>query len=124
MGEKFYLSSMDSLLLEEARECSFERRIRFDTGKEAVVAALEPPVQLQREGSWKVVSRVILTARHEGYGLSPILYFPCFVYVAFLAEGNPDDVEQVTSSQLEVVGIAELYRSEKDAREHRFDPQK
>jgi predicted nuclease with RNAse H fold len=122
VGERYYLSSMDSVLLEEPRECWFEKRAQFATGKEAVFAALDPPVQVRREGAWKAVRRVVLTARHEGYGLFPITFFPCFVYVASLVDEDAA-VELLTSSELEVIGIGELYRSEKDARAHRFDEQ-
>jgi hypothetical protein len=119
--QRYFLSSMDSLIFEEPRECVFNRKIHFDTGKEAVIATLDPPVQLQYGGSWTVVRDVILTARHEGHGLLPITYFPCFVYVASLVKGDISEAEQVSGSQLEIIGIAELYRTEKDARDHVFD---
>lgn len=121
---KYFLSSMDSRLFEQVRECSFERKILFNTGKVAVVAFLDPPIQLEKNGSWKVIEKVVLTARHEGHDLFPIKYFPCFVYVATLLEDNVNEVEQVTSSQLTVIGIAELYRTKNDATEHIFDKEK
>ena len=95
--------------------------IHFNTGKEAFIAELDPPIQVQQHGAWMVIKDVVLTARHEGYGLNPIRYFPCFVYVASLIDGDLSDKEEITAKQLSVIGIAEIYRTESDAKKHVFD---
>jgi hypothetical protein len=121
--KRYYLSSLDSSLFEGLRECLFKRLIHFDTGKEAFIAVLDPPVQVQKNGTWAVIKDVILTARHEGYGLNPITYFPCYVYVAYLTDGDLSAMDEIKAKYLSVIGIAELYRTESDARDHVFDKQ-
>lgn len=87
-NKQYYLSSLDSLTFEEPHRCLFIRMIHFNTGKEAFIAELEPPIQVQQHGTWMVIKDVLLTARHEGYRLNPIKYFPCFVYVASLIKSK------------------------------------
>jgi hypothetical protein len=71
-------------------------------------------------GHWRLVSEVLFSARHEGDSVLPVQEFPCFVYVACLLTGSFGDRKTINRSELEVIGIGELYRSEDDARHHRF----
>ncbi len=40
----YFLSSMDSVRFEKVRECLFVKRVLIDTGKEAALIKLDPPV--------------------------------------------------------------------------------
>ena len=117
----YYLSSLDSRSLQEPRTCSFRRLVHFDTRKKAIIASIEPPIQTQTQNGWTVVDTIVLTNRHEGYELDAITAFPCFVYVALLLEGDIEVVQIITKSQLSVIGVAELYCTESDAKNYVFD---
>lgn len=121
-NECYYLSSLESVILEEPRKCCFVKKITFDTGKEAIIASIEPAIQRLVNDKWLLLDHIILTALHEGYGLSPITSFPCFVYVAFLKDVDSLlYIEEISKSETEVLGRAEIYRNELDAINHKFD---
>lgn len=119
--EKYYLSSMESYQLSFVRECMYDKKISFDTGKEAVIASIDNPVQWQDSKGFHGSDKIILTARHEGYGIFEISCFPTFVYVSVLKEKDYDFIEEVKKEDLYVVGIGELYQTNEDAINHRID---
>lgn len=121
MMPKYYLSSLDSYALEAVRACSFIAFTHFDTGKLCVVAELDPPIAGQPFGLTNDVGQVILASRHEGDDLADIKEFPCFVHVAALKSGNIEDHDIVSAADLQNLAWGELYRTEDDAKHHRFD---
>jgi len=108
---------MESYALETVRVCEFVEVKRFDTGKECVLAKLDPPVDGYSFGLNFDVSEVVLAARHEGDGLSPIRRFPCFVHVA-RPLGDIRGQVVVSASDLQNLAWGELYRSRGDAESH------
>ena len=118
---RYFLSSLDSYMLEKPRACDFVALTRFDTGKECVVAVVDPPIPGQSFGSGADISQVMLAARHEGDRLSAISEFPCFVFVARPLVPGIECRQCVTATDMEVIAWGELYRTRDDAERHVFD---
>ncbi|MGB5812297.1 MAG: hypothetical protein WBG86_17295, partial [Polyangiales bacterium] len=70
------LTALNSYAREATRRCDFTAFRRFESGKECVIARLDPPIPGQVFGLADDVSTVVLTHRHEGDPLSTILEFP------------------------------------------------
>jgi len=120
-AETYFLSSLESTKFSVTRECVFQRRLRFGTGKECVLVKVSPPVIGQEYAVCGDVELFVLAARHKGRGLSPIKEFPCFV---FIARPLIDDIgarEEIAKEDVEVVAWGELYRTKADADQHVFD---
>lgn len=115
----YYLSSLESERLEAVRECQFLRVLHFNTGKQAVLVSVSPPILGQDFGVPKDIENVVLCNRHEGEVLFPIKIFPCFVFVARARIDLEGAV--VDRDELEIIGWGELYRTSEDARTHSFD---
>lgn len=120
--KEYYLASLESRLLDYPRKCAFEREVQFDTGKNAVIAKLDPSIQLHDGVKYYLVEKVVLTARFEGDDISCFSKFPFFVYVAEF-QGDIDEIgeDDISKDDLKIIGLGELYRNEEDAKEHRFD---
>lgn len=117
----YWLSSLDSALLEPVRRCVVERVIAFDTGKEALLARIDPPVVGQHWDLGADVATVVLASRHEGQSLDPVEAFPCFVHVATSRHGWDDLETPVRADDLITLAWGELYRTADDAAAHRFE---
>lgn len=116
----YFLSSLDSARFSAVRRCVVRRLVRFDTGKPAIVATIDPPVVGQDLGRSDDVTTVLLVARHAGHPVDPIESFPCFVHIA-IADDTGSLETPVRADRLRTIGWGELYRTAEDAREHRFD---
>lgn len=119
--ERYFLSSLESTAFGATRECTFLKRLRFDSGKECVLAELTPPVIGQQFGVAQDIRFVVLASRHEGYMLTPIVEFPCFVFIARVLAVDLENVSVISSGDLEVLAWGELYRTRLDADNHVFD---
>ena len=117
----YYLASLESIKLDEVRKCEFVRNIKFNTGKNAVVAKLDKPIVYSKDGEEMISDKIIITARHENYDVLNISYCPTFVYVTVLKEDNYFEIPRVKAKNLITIGIGELYRSYDDAKNHKFD---
>jgi len=120
--KRYYLSSLDSSVLETTRVCDYLAFMRFSTGKECVLAKVDPPIPGQQFGSAKDITRVVLANRHEGEKLSNISEFPCFVHVALPLINEIDQKDLLSTSDVKNIAWGELYRSKYDAENHIFDP--
>jgi hypothetical protein len=118
---RYYLSSLDSYVLEAVRACDFIEVKHFDTGKECAIAKLDPPIPGHAFGLVSDVVEVVLAARHEGDVLSKIREFPCFVHVARSVLADIRNQGVIIASDLENLAWGELYRSKHDAENHVFD---
>lgn len=118
---KYYLSSLENKQLEYVRECEYIRYIKFSTGKSAVIAKINEPVQWKDEKGFHGSDYIIITSRHEGYDIKDIAYFPTFVYVTVLKNTDYDLVEEIAANDLIIIGIGELYETYENAKEHVFD---
>lgn len=123
-ADAYYLSSLDSERLAPTRVCTFLKPLRFDTGKECALARLSPPVIGQPFGLGEDIDVVAIANRHEGEGLFPILTFPCFVFVARSLIDDIEDRSVISSTDVEVIGWGELYRTKHDADNHVFEESK
>ena len=86
-----------------------------------MVAALDPPVRGNLFGLSHDVLTVLLVARHEGEGMSPIKEFPCFVFVTSPRMDTDDIPETITKDDVKILAWGELYRTADDADHHRFE---
>jgi hypothetical protein len=119
----FYLSSLESVAFELPRRCEIFGKVLLTTGNTGARAHISPGViapNLQLDD----ITEFILVPRHEGFGLWPITKFPCFVFVCFDrgAGANKHATTTVVKDDLIILAWCEIYRTEEDARAHRFDP--
>lgn len=119
--EKYYLASLESIKLDNVRECSVIKNIKFNTGKNAIVVKMDKPLTYTLEKKELSSDIAILTARHENFDVINISYFPTFVYVTVLKKKNYEIIEKVKAKDLLIIGIGELYRTSEDAKNHKFD---
>jgi hypothetical protein len=118
---KYYLSSLESYFFEEPRECQFLKKILLESGKKAVIAKVVPPINGQNFNRSDDINFIILTHRHQGYGLFPIQKFPCFVFITLPLVDDVLNHDKFDSSELEIIAWGELYRTFSDAENHVFD---
>ena len=119
--EIYFLSSMESEMLSYVRKCSYIKKIKFDTGKDAVIAEIDNSVQWKTtDGKYHASDKIILTARHENFEIFDIESYPTFVYVTVLKDRDYDFVEEVTKDDLIILGIGELYKTRENAENHIF----
>lgn len=119
--EKYFLSSDENKQLEYVRECEYIRYVKFLTGKLAVIAKISEPVQWKDEKGFHGSDYVVITSRHEGYGIKDISCLPTFVYVTVLKNKDYDLIEEIVADDLITIGIGELYETYDRAKNHIFD---
>jgi hypothetical protein len=119
--ERYFLSSLESAKFGITRECVFQRRLHFDSGKECALVKVSPPVVGQDYGLGTDIDVFVVTNRHRGQGLSPIREFPCFVFIARPLIDGIESRDVIKKDDLEVVAWGELYRTRADADNHAFD---
>lgn len=120
VGDRYYLSSLESARFETVRECQVVDILIFDTGKAAAVTRIRPPVIGQDFNHPVDLQTVILVPRHEGVSIDPVSEFPCFVHIA-ITRGDYELKSPIRSDDLEIIGWGELYRTYHDAENHVFE---
>lgn len=120
-NETYYLSSLESQIFEPTRKCTFLKKLGFNTGKDCVIAEIDPPVIGQQFGSGDDITYVVLANRHEGDTLFPIKEYPCFVFIARPLIENIFSSKIISKYDLQIMAWGELYRSKSDADNHVFD---
>lgn len=118
--ERFYLSSLDSYAFEPVRTCDVLKRLQLDTGKDAILATIDPPAIGQQWDLPDDVSTVVLASRVEGRGLDPIEEFPYFVHIAASRHGWKSLETPIRADDLVTLAWGELYLTHDDAGQHRF----
>ena len=86
-----------------------------------MIAKISEPVQWKDEKGFHGSDYIIITSRHEGYGIKDISYFPTFVYVTVLKNKDYDLIEEIVADDLITIGIGELYETYDRAKNHIFD---
>lgn len=119
--ETYYLSSLDSQLFGPARKCTIRHYFEFDGGRTGALVDLTPPPIGQNFNRANDISCFILIGRFKGEQISKIKRFPYFVYVVLPPEDAVVNPEAFDPHTFPIVAWAELYRTEDDARIHRFD---
>jgi hypothetical protein len=120
--ETYFLSSLDSTRFSITRACVFQKRLRFQTGKECVLVTVSPPVIGQEFGLGVDCDSFVIATRHEGEGLSPIKRFPCFVYITRPLIDGIEARDEIRKEDVAIIAWGELYRTKVDADQHVFDP--
>lgn len=121
---EYWLSSLDSYRLSNPRHCKVLRETTLNGQKNALIVELSDGIQIENENGWKFYTKVILTARHTDFDVINIKYFPTFVYVLGYENEYLEyhDFIDKNADVLIPLGIGELYRTEEDAKSHKFDP--
>jgi len=114
-----YLSSLDSTRFLPVRRCRVVRHTRLETGRDVLLIEVSPAVVGQDFDRAADITELVVAARFEGSTVCPMTKFPLFVYIAVPPEAY-DGVAPLRVDDLLVIAWGELYRTEEDAREHRF----
>lgn len=111
--EKYYLSSLDSYIFEEVRECIIRKKIVLNNGRQLLTTTINPPVIIQN----KDIDKISLINRYEDESLFPILEFPCFVNVLVDMKSHFDNIdwEKAKMYDFQFVAVCELYKSRENA---------
>ncbi len=118
---KYYLSSLDSSIFDKVRECTFVKKMSFDTGKECALVKLKPGVDGRTWGYDEILEFFVIANRHQGEQLFPVKKFPCFVYITRLLNEEVKNKYTISSSELQIIAWGELYKSRENAKNHIFD---
>jgi hypothetical protein len=70
------------------------------------------------------IDAVILSCRHEGAELVPVIEFRCFVFITIPKTDGCLLESPVRADDLEIIGRGELYRTFDDAKHHNFGQKK
>lgn len=120
--KKYYLSSLESVSFELTRECSVIKMLAFTSGKKCMLVKVDPVVIGQPYGlGSEDIEHLVLTNRHEGEGLDPIVSFPCFVFITRPLFDVAENRDIIDKEDLENLAWGELYRTKYDADNHVFD---
>ena len=104
----FYLASSEGYGLEEPRGCWRLKSLRLKNGKELLLVKVHPSIHYLD----KNLEQVVLAARHQGYSVTSIQEWPCYVHVARLMHADIPADCILKSKDLEVIAWAELYPDE------------
>ncbi len=115
----WFLSSMESILFEEIRECRLIKKISLPYGIDAALVKIDPPVIGQNVNRPEDVEYLILIPRFEGDSLFPSPRLPLFVHIA-LARLDIDAIgDRLNMDQLVRIAWGEIYQS-REAAEKKF----
>ena len=121
MKPNYFLSSLESTSFAITRECYVVRRLIFKTGKECVLARVNPVVIGQPFGLGGLdIEQLVFMCRHKGGTLFPIREFPCFVYITRLLFDIPSDLDVIDTKDVEIIAWGEIYKTRHDAENHIF----
>jgi len=121
-NKTYYLSSMESKIFSNTRQCIFLKTLYFDTGKECVLAKITPSVIGENFGSSEDIQSVVLVSRHEEDNkMSLITEFPHFVFIAKCLVDDIGGKLTISKSDLQILAWGEIYRTKADADGHVFD---
>ena len=114
----FYLASTEGYDLEDPRKCWKIRRLSTPDRNDLLLIRIDPPLIGQKYGlGGRDIDRVIVATRHKGYTLFPVTTWPAYVHVARLLVDLPEDKSELQAAEFEPIAWAELYKTEKDARD-------
>ena len=108
--ETYFLSSLESSRFTETRTCVFRKRMRFPTGKDAVLVEISPPVIGPDFGLGdNEIDLLVLANRYEGATLFPIDKFPCHIFITRPLVEGIEERDEVRKEELEILAWGELY---------------
>jgi hypothetical protein len=117
----FYLASTEGYDFEGPRKCWRIRRLTTLHRNDLLLIRIDPPLIGQHYGlGGHDIDFVIVATRHEGATLFPITTWPVYVHVARLLIDLPEDVSELHDHDFQSIAWAELYKTEKDARDKKI----
>lgn len=102
------------------RECKIIEKALIGS-KPALKVLISPEIPGQDIGFPQGVSKGLVTARLEGFDVWNMKKFPVFVFFCSLVNFDRWENTRFLKEDLVVVGLGELYRTQEDAKEHRFE---
>ena len=105
--------------LTSPRACWIIGRLKDNVRDDHMLVEIDPPLIGQRYGLGENdIRTLILSARHQGYTLFPIMEWPSHVYVSRILDKKIQDTGTFSGNQVEVVAWAMIFRTLEDAAAH------
>ncbi len=102
----------------DPRRCWIIKSLETSKRRNYLLLKIDPPLIGQKYGLGSSdIDKVVVTTRYQGDSLMPVREWPIFVHVGRLLGKNLEDKNQLEDTDFEVIGWAELYRSEEEARQ-------
>lgn len=113
----FFLTSTEASPTLVPRKCWIVERLWSDERQDNFLRIrIEPPIAGRPIGiDQEVVDEVIIATRHKGTSLYPISELPVTVYVCYVINSRIQNTGQVSSKDLQLILIGEIYKTMADA---------
>jgi hypothetical protein len=112
----FYLAAAEYEPLRAPRACTAVGRLRDQIRDDYMLIEIDPLLNGQMFGlGSKDISLLILSTRHKGLTLFPIMEWPCFVYVTRILDVEILECRSFESNQVELIAWAMLYQTLEEA---------
>jgi hypothetical protein len=113
----FFLTSTEARPTLVPRKCWIVERLWSDERKDYFLRIrIQPPIAGRPIGlDQEVVDEVVIATRHKGTSLSPISELPIYVYVCYMINSQIQNTGQVSSKDLQIILIGEIYETMADA---------
>lgn len=125
-ASEFYLASHEVYPdddLARVRRCWRLKRVGVGFQDDSLLIRVDPPFPGRDYGlNADAITIVALQARLQGYSLFPIEKWPTYVYVSACLVSDPALRQHFDPSEVMMIGWAELYPSEAEARKNPVPP--
>ena len=113
----FFLTSTEASPTLIPRRCWIVERLWADERKDDFLRLrIEPSVAGRPLGiNQEVVDEVVIATRHKETSLSPIKELPITVFICYLINNEIPNTGQVSSKDLQIILIGEIYKTLADA---------
>jgi hypothetical protein len=112
LGEPdFYLTSAgESYELASPRSCRIMNRLRDRLRDDHLLIEISPPLVGQRYGLGdRDITKLLLSPRLEGFCLSPVNEWPCYVYVSRILDETIANTLFFTADQVQLIAWATIF---------------
>ena len=115
----FFLSFAGETGDTQLRACRTRGRLRVGSQDDNMLVDIDPGIRVRAGIGYADISRVILSPRHAGYTLFPIVAWPTFVHVLRILDDSILRTMQFAPDQVSPILWGTLYPTEEAARRAR-----